>query len=301
MTQPDPFADALAAVADIHSTEAATAAATVSGLTGNLVDLTAQVDALTEALAGSHDNTLEVGWRCEPADYDKIYARLGAPQVSRSYEQDLPVSFAAKGYEPGCRIILSYKRAGKNLESFLTSIPKAYRVELCWEHEPELDKKVDKFPSGADFTQAFEVERQKAKAIAPHIPFVHIAAGSGYAPGKHGFDGSFIPEVADRSYCDSYLRGEGIRPFRDNPLSQRYVSLLTAAGHDFHGVCEYGRGINTSADPLADAARRIMCFWLDAQYFREIGATTLIAWCGTDWAFTDTDSIDSWTAQKRAD
>lgn len=326
------FDEAMTGLVEAHTAEVATSAAhaasltdantglteTNTGLTGQVTgltgqvsilahtvfDLTAQVAVLTAALDGSIGNTLEVGWRCEPQDYAAILARLGAPQVTRSYEMNLPTTFAAKGVDPGCRIILSYKNAGKNLTSFLRSIPAAYTVELCWEHEPELESKVDKFPTGKVYTDGFEAERLKARAIRPDIPFVHIAAGFGYGPGKPGFDGSFIPAHADRYYTDSYLRGKDIGPFKDDVRSQRYVQMLAAKGKSFHGICEYGRGVAVppvGADLFAETAARVMCIWQDAQYFRAIGATTLIAWCGTDWGFTDADSIESWTAQKRVE
>lgn len=251
-------------------------------------------DALAQVATGS-TNKLDIGWRSDPAQYSTVQAFLGDPQVARVYEQGLPTSFADKGYPASSRLIVSYKSDNGNLEKYLRSIPASRNVELCWQHESELD---GKFAKGSDYVAGFTAQRNAARAVRPDIPFVHIAATYAYVSGKNGYDGSYIPE-ADRYYCDSYMRGNEVTPFEKSERSQRYVQLLKDRGKNFHGVCEYGRGNNNSTDPVTDTAKRVMCIWMDAQYFRKIGATTLIAWMGTDWGFSDPDSIASWNAQRR--
>lgn len=246
--------------------------------------------------------TMLVGARVNDISWSQATNEIGSLKVTRLFYDTLPTTFSREGIPLGVTLIVSYKTQNTNVASYVSSIPSNQAVQLVYHHEPEGD-----YTSGSTFVSQFNAQEQIAHQANPTVPFAFIAGGYQYgAPGRNGYDGSFIPPNADRYYLDSYQRGTAaspIQPASQDPSVQRYITLLNQRGKLFNGFTEYGRGVVPQGGTLTDAMvqQRVNVFSADDNYLHNLpGVQVWSYWYTTDlasgdqWRLTDSTSQHAW-------
>ena len=213
------------------------------------------------------------------AQWNDAYNEIGPLQSSKIFYgtgtgvKPLPPSFKGSvcdelKHQPVC--VIAYKTASKKtLQGFVESMP-AHRsrpVIMVWWDEPELGKSgMSPGTYKKNFGLRSEWVRQAAKA--KHLTYVKVAmdsATSGYAPGRPGYDCSYLPAASHVDYYLTDAYEHRLTGLADVAGFQRW-SQCTAGRGKLRGIAEYGLGVCTKTGTKAGELEREHMLARDAAY-----------------------------------